>query len=255
MNMPGLSGSGGTGADMIDLKGFTSKALAELADREADLVHWRDVAEAKQYEHLRVMSKGAIRAAVVADVERGRVAVTITGKETKDQLVDTVAKAYAEASDAGQELAQLRRAAHADERMADRVNDLIEQAEAELIALTYDKDGQGEPVKRTPHEVAYRMGWHGDTFMTTVETATYAHRIEQAVTGGFDIREVAVSLARDAVRQIARLPHRVMHNGAHTEDLYKAAAAQEFLTVISTVYGHARLDGKDPITFEIAELT
>lgn len=244
---------------MIDERTLTSKAIRELAERREALTKARDAAVERYRAQAAPMRKDELIAAIRADVERGRISMRLTGKETKQELLDKSARAYANANEHGATLARLEAAALADQRMAHMVAAALDYVEVMETKLSWEVDGDFRPVReRTTEDKAYQMRRHGDDFQVAVARAHYAKRVAEAVNDGDDIRAATMRVARNAARTIMTLPNRLLVNGlggmGRSESLFDAAGAQEFLRTVVRAYGFLD-DEDDNLVAVLADLT
>lgn len=215
----------------IDDTTFTSPAIRELADREPALIEARDAVTAQSRGRLAAMTKPQIIEALREDAAAGKVRnVNDAERLGKAALVDAVAEVYGDASDAGRELARLRRRARADWRMAHEVNTMIDRAEELLSTLHGDSD-----LYNTGHNIrAYAA-----QFQTAIAVVrNYAQVLVSAVADGEDIHAVARRLLDNAVKTIGAFPNSVAAgSGTGTEQAHDAAAAKAFIHAYTWTYG------------------
>jgi hypothetical protein len=238
-----------TPSPRIDTETFTSKAITQLADRREMLERLIAGTAERSRAQAETMTKTQLISHLLRDAERGRLAEpNLSGKETKAALVELSGELYSRSGEAGTELANLTRAARADRRLAQQINTMLDKAETEYAKLAPTARDREPNV----FDAAYGARNHTDAFMVAVEAARFASSVVRGVADGEDIREVALAVAKQALRVVLAFPRRAAHFGVGTrssEVMYEAAGAKEFMATVARTY--ARLDD---LMIDLAEL-
>lgn len=193
-----------------ELDTAASRALAEQSETlKAAIDEAREAARA----FASTMTKDKIAAALGSNARGG-----------KDALIEEYADNAASNSDAQKELTRLEVAAATDRWMAKGLNDMITAAAAASATLV--------EYATTPRYINWLAG-QADKTVVAQHLAGHAAGVIDAVTRGYELREVVQATAGNALRKILGAVDRT-----DVESIAQAKAAREFLAMVARCYGH-----------------
>lgn len=148
----------------------------------------------------------------------------------KADLVASYVKAVAGNSEEGQRLAELTAAARRDRYFADQINRVLDDAETAAAQLASEVAAEAS----RPGMVTFRIVALVDGVQMAQGAAYWAsHLITSVDEYGKDIRDAALTVTKEAMREVLGFPRRVFSCGTGTarnmEETAKAAGAAAFL--------------------------